>query len=64
MRLRHSVVTTMAGLLLLAGAAGATYQIGDHVTTDFTLTDALTGETYSLSQFQGSNVLINFFYTT
>jgi cytochrome oxidase Cu insertion factor (SCO1/SenC/PrrC family) len=54
----------MAGLLLLAGAAGATYHIGDHVTTDFTLTDALTGETYSLSQFQGSNVLINFFYTT
>jgi hypothetical protein len=62
MKKRLSLVTMLA-LLLFSGAAQATYQVGDQVTTNFTLQDVY-GETHSLFDYQGQCVLINWFYTT
>ena len=53
----------MAGMLLAGQTAMATYHVGDHVTTDFNL-QAAQGGTYTLSQFEGSTVILSFFYTT
>ncbi|MBL7033376.1 MAG: redoxin domain-containing protein, partial [Candidatus Delongbacteria bacterium] len=44
----------------ISGVAQAQYQVGDQVTTNFTLQDVY-GETHSLNDYQGQCVLINFF---
>ena len=61
MKNRLSLVTMLA-LLLISGAAQATYQIGDQVTDNFTLQD-VNGETHSLFDYQGQCILMNFFAT-
>lgn len=59
---RLSLVSALA-LILFSGSAQAVYQIGDQVTSNFTLND-VNGVSHSLFDYEGQCVLMNFFTTT
>jgi hypothetical protein len=55
-------LTAALFVLLFSGSAQAVYQVGDQVTTNFTLND-VNGVSHSLFDYQGQCVLMNFFAT-
>lgn len=60
---RYATIVVALGILLFAGSAQAVWQIGQQVTTDFTLND-IHGQSHSLFDYEGQCVFINFFTLT
>ncbi len=57
---RCATIIAFIGLLCFAGTAEAVYQVGQQVTTNFTLYDVY-GQQHSLFDYQGMCVMMNFF---
>ncbi|MBL7033372.1 MAG: hypothetical protein ISR91_04430 [Candidatus Delongbacteria bacterium] len=60
---RYATSIAVLAILVFGGQAQAVWQVGQQVTTNFTLND-VNGQSHSLFDYQGQCVLINFFTLT